>query len=406
LSVRVAHSGKQHAYRHALAVERYGALDRFVTSGYYKPDCFPDYLLSRIRSLDVTLRRRFLEGIPSDKIIRSWWFEMPELITRRLIGASAVVEGCMFQRDAHFDRWVARKWVRDCDIYWGFQGSCLESLRTARKRGIIAVSEFATAHVTKAIEVLAQEAERHPEWAATISNFHFPDWYRERLEQEPHAADVCIAASQFTVQSLEAVGVPPEKIRILPLGADLDQFSFVQRKTNGSFRILFVGGVSQRKGIKYLLQAFDQIRGPGVELIVAGPLPADIRPLKRYAGQIRLTGRLDQSEIVHEMHQAHVLVLPSVFEGFGLVIAEAMATGMPVIASTHSAGPDIIREGIDGFVIEPDDVAGLVDRLEQLRLNRELVIEMGAMASERARMYSWTEHTQRVSAIMQDISAG
>ena len=83
-----------------------------------------------------------------------------------------------------------------------------------------------------------------------------------------------------------------------------------------------------------------------------------------------MTGRLDQAEIVREMHAAHVLVLPSVFEGFGLVIAEAMATGMPVIASTHSAGPDLMREGRDGFVLEPDDVEGLAQRLETLRADR------------------------------------
>ena len=147
-----------------------------------------------------------------------------------------------------------------------------------------------------------------------------------------------------------------------------------------------MGGVGQRKGVKYLLEAFEQIRGKGVELTLAGPLPADMRPLAAYRGLVRLTGRLDQEEIVREMQQAHVLVLPSVFEGFGLVIVEAMATGLPVIASTHSAGPDVIREGRDGFVMEPDDVKLLVDRLEALRVDRDRAIEMGAAACERAKI--------------------
>jgi glycosyltransferase involved in cell wall biosynthesis len=399
--VRVAHSGKQHAYRHALAVERCGALDRFITSAYYKPDAFPDNCLARITRFDRALRRRFQEGLPQQKVTRRWGFEFPELISRSLLGSGRFAETCMFRRDAAFDRWVARNWARDCDVYWGFQGSCLSSLRAARDRGAMAVAEFAIAHVTTAVSVLSKEAERHPEWAQTISNFHFPDRYRERLEQEPHAADLCIAASEFTVRSLRQAGIHSERILLLPLGADLDQFHFVRRSAEGPFRILFVGGVGQRKGVKYLLQAFDRICGPGIELTLAGPLPADMRPLEPWRQRIRLTGRIDQAEVVREMHRAHVLVLPSVFEGFGLVIAEAMATGMPVFASTHSAGPEIIREGKDGFVLEPDDVEGLAERLETLRADRPRGVEMGVQAAERAREFSWEAHTERVRGILE-----
>jgi glycosyltransferase involved in cell wall biosynthesis len=401
--VRVAHSGKQHAYRHALAVQRCGALDRFITSAYYKPDALPDRWLGACARVDRALRRRFQDGLSPEKVVRRWRFELPELIARRVFGPGPLAENCMFRRDAVFDRWVARHWVRDCDVYWGFQGSCLESLRIARKRGIVAVAEFATAHVTTAVDVLSREAERHPEWASTISNFHFPGWYRERLEQEPYAADVCIAASQYTIRSLEAVGVAPERIQLLPLGADLEQFAFEWRSATGPFRILFVGGVGQRKGVKYLLEAYDRLRGPGVELTLAGPLPADTRPLAPYQGRVRMTGRLDQREIVREMHQHHVLALPSVFEGFGLVIAEAMATGMPVIASTHSAGPDIVREGIDGFVLEPDDVEGLAGRLDELRSDRARAVEMGVRAAERGREFSWDAHTRRVGEILKSL---
>jgi starch synthase len=400
LRVRVAHSGKQHAYRHALAVERAGALDLFITSGYFKAGQFPDRLASRVPKIDRALRRRFQEGLPLEKVVRRWRYELPELAARRTFGSGRLADSCVFRRDALFDRWVARRWVDDCDCYWGFQGSCLESLAAARSRGIIAVAEFATAHVTRAIELLSRESQRHPEWASTISNFSFPTWYLERLQEEPHAADYCIAASQFTRDSLIEAGIEAERILLLPLGADLDQFRFARRSADGPFRILFVGGIGQRKGVKYLLEAFKLLRGPGVELTLAGPLPADTRPLDAYRSSVRLTGRLDQADIVREMHQAHVLVLPSVFEGFGLVIAEAMSTGMPVIASTHSAGPDIIREGCDGFVLEPDDVEGMAQRLETLRADRNRAVEMGVAAAERARAFSWDVHTERVKDIL------
>ena len=259
----------------------------------------------------------------------------------------------------------------------------------------MAVVEFATAHVTKAIEILSAEALRHPEWAHSISNFHFPKWYQERLEAEPHAADICIAASEFTRQSLLEVGIASERIKMLPLGADLSQFTQTERRASGKFRILFVGGVGQRKGIKYLFDAYRRVRSETTELVIAGPLHCNPIVLAAYRSEITLLGRMDQAAVVREMQQSHVLVLPSVFEGFGLVIPEAMATGMPVIASTHSVGPEIIREGVDGYVLEPDDVEGLADKLEYLASHRAGAAEMGRNAAVRAREFSWERHALR-----------
>jgi alpha-maltose-1-phosphate synthase len=403
LSVVVAHSGKQHAYRHAAAVERAGVLHRFITSGYYKPDVLPDRILAKSAWLDSRLRRRTLDAIPSAKVVRRWRFEAPELAARALFGNGDFAAKLMMRRDATFDRWVARRWATAGNVYWGFQGSCLESLRAARKGGAIAVAEFATAHVTSAIEILSQEAIRHPEWAATISNYHYPDWYRQRLEEEPREADHCVVASEFSRRSLLAVGVDPGKIKKLPLGVDVGDFAFRPRSADGKFRVLFVGGIGQRKGIKYLLEAYRRIRTTSTELVLVGPMGASAAPLGQYGGLFEYRGRLDQAEVIREMHAAHVLILPSVFEGFGLVIPEAMATGMPVIASTHSIGPEIIRDGRDGFVLEPDDVEGLASRLDWLGANRTEAVRMGEQAASQSKALSWESHANRLRELLDDL---
>jgi glycosyltransferase involved in cell wall biosynthesis len=126
------------------------------------------------------------------------------------------------------------------------------------------------------------------------------------------------------------------------------------------------------------------------------------KALEQYHGLYSYLGRLDQKDVMREMHRCHVLVLPSVFEGFGLVIPEAMATGMPVIASTHTAGPEIIREGEDGFVLAPDDVSGLAAKLDWLATHRTEAAAMGRSASERAHAFSWDAHTKRVQALMSE----
>lgn len=402
--VAVAHAGKQHAYRHALALQRLGMLERFITSGYYKMGSFPDRLFHHSPPLHRFLSRRYQQGLDEKRVARRWDLEVPEYVARVLFGNGALAERFVCHRDATFDRWVARRWASRGDVYWGFQGSCLTSLKAARQAGVIAVAEFATAHITAAVRILSREQERHPEWADSISNLNFPDWYRRRLEREPQEADYCIAASSFTKRTLQEAGIAGGRIKLLPLGVDLGNFVSTPRRGDGPFRVLFVGGVGQRKGIKYLLEAYRQVRTKNTELVLVGPLVGSGRALQRYSGGFTYLGRLDQAAVVRQMQECHVLVLPSVFEGFGLVIPEAMATGMPVIASTHTAAPDFVVNGKEGFVLEPDDVEGLAAKLDLLASDRHLAAEMGKLAAERAQAFSWEAHQHHLRALLATIA--
>ncbi len=403
MSVLVSHSGKQHAYQHALSLQKLGLLDRFVTSSYYRRDQWPDRVLTWSGRTDRGMSRRYLSGLDSRRVSRRWDLELPEIWHRNVRRDGKAAEAAMFRRDANFDTWVARRFAAGSKTFWGFQGSCLDSLKAARSAGRLAICEFATAHVTAAIRILSDEAEKHPEWADTISNLHFPDWYRNRLEEEPLAADLCIAASGFTKQSLMEAGVDESHIDLLPLAADLEQFQTRARDKEGPLKVLFVGGIGQRKGMKYLLEAMSQLQSANVQLSLLGPLPADETPLHSFKHLFEYLGRTDQAGVAKEMLNHDVLVLPSVFEGFGLVIIEAMATGMPVIASTHSCGPEVIREGRDGFVLAPDDVAGLADKLDWCAANRSQVVEMGMEASKRSQEYSWRCHRDRLRNVLERI---
>jgi alpha-maltose-1-phosphate synthase len=403
LQVLVAHSGKQHAYWHACALQKLGRLDRFITSGYYKPSHWPDRICRMSRRLHRAMQRRWHPELDPDRVERHWRFELPEFIARRVGRSRRAVDELVFRRDREFDRWIAKRRVpiSSAGMFWGFQGSCLESLRAARAAGKLAVLELATVHATTAVQVLDREARRHPEWAESISNLEFPDWYRERLEQEPHAADYCVAASSYTRQSLLEIGIPDRNILLLPLGAELERFTPIKRpRADGRFRILFVGGIGQRKGIKYLLEAVRTISSREIELVLVGPPSGDLAALNSYEGLFVRKDRMNQDDVVGEMQRSDVLVLPSVLEGFGLVIPEAMATGLPVIASTHSAAPEIIRDGIDGFVLEPDDVTGLVERLLRMKNDDSLRRDMSEQAVIRAREFSWDRHRDRLERLI------
>ena len=400
-SVLVSHSGKQHAYRHALALQRLGCLDRFITSSYYLPDRWPDRLLARSPGLDRVLRRRHLDGL-ADRVVRQPLFELPEVVCRTVVGNGRRTAGLVLQRDVLFDRWVASTALQrrtSANVFWGFQGSCRDSLAAARACGLITVLELATGHAPAAERILRRERLRHPEWADSLSNAGFPRWYGQRLEAEPHEADYCIAASRFTRDTLRQSGVPDRRILQLPLGSDLTCFRPRPRSTRGPFQILFVGGVGQRKGIKYLLDAWNRIRTPNLRLVVVGPMVGSGRAFRDQARGVDYVGRVDTQDVLAHMYRSHVLVLPSLFEGFGLVLIEAMATGLPVIGSTHSAAPDLVRSGRDGFVLAPDDVDGLADRLTRLAEDRGRTAAMGVEAARRARHFGWDQHTERLMRI-------
>jgi len=401
--ILLSHAGRQHSYKVALSLQRIGRLDKFVTTGYYKPSRYPDRLLSGIKSIDKALRKRYEPGL-EQKVVRLPFLEIPELLSRAIFGNSTLSSHAVCLRDSIFDSIVSKAYIKNCKAFWGFQGSCLESLNRARTKGIKAIAEFATAHVLAALSILGMEKENNPEWADSIGNLNFPGWYTERLKKEPFAADYCIAASTFTRKTLEEAGVEPEKILMLPLGADLTKFQFKEKRKKNNLQILFVGSVGQRKGIKYLIDAVKKINSAQVSLKVIGPIIGSGKAFKANSACYNYLGKLSQEDIVKNMHECDCLILPSLFEGFGLVIPEAMATGTPVIASTSSAGPDIIRPGIDGFLVEPCDTDDLAGKIEWLASNKDKVPEMGRAASQRAKEFSWDAYNIRLGSILERMS--
>ena len=150
-----------------------------------------------------------------------------------------------------------------------------------------------------------------------------------------------------------------------PLCRRLPAIPAAPDKAHGpSCTFLFAGGISQRKGIKYLLEAWRRIRRPGWRLQLLGPLPRDLGPLRPYLDEVEPLGRVAHSEMPARMAAADVFVFPSLFEGSAVVTYEAMACGLPSVV-TPEAG-SVVRDGVEGFVVAPRDVEALAARLERL----------------------------------------
>ena len=218
------------------------------------------------------------------------------------------------------------------------------------------------------------------------------------MHSEYMISDRISTLSTFARSTFLEAGFPEERLIQIPLGVDVELFRPAPRQNEG-FRILYAGRLELWKGVQYLLQAFSELRLPGAELVLAGPIMPEIRPIleTHKSDSIRLLGPVPRSELVDRYQQADVLVLPTLNDAFGLVILEAMACGTPVIATDHSAGPDVIEDRLDGFVIPIRSVEAIKERLEWLYHHRNEAREMGSRARRKVcDRFTWDHYAERL----------
>lgn len=262
------------------------------------------------------------------------------------------------------------------------------------------VLNYPIAHHRYIQTFVAEEAEREPAFASTLPDWsRVPGWVEPRLDRECDLADHILVGSTFARASFIAEGTAPGKLVVIPYGADASRFSPGNRDmgetaaddTARGLHVLFVGQLSQRKGLSYLLRAYDAFRGPGTQLTLVGAYYGDTGALAPYRDIFRHIPHLPQSELVGLYRQADVFVFPTLIEGLGMVVLEAMATGLPVI-TTPNGPADLVRDGIDGFVVPIRDPDAIRAKLEYLRAHPEERLAMGRQARDRAQTFSWDRY--------------
>lgn len=289
-----------------------------------------------------------------------------------------------------FDR-QARRRIRDCDIFVGWAGFCLRSLREARRRGAVILVERGSSHMLFQQEIMREEYER----CGVAGPLAHPGIIEREL-REYDEADYIVVPSLFARRTFLERGVAGEKLFHNPFGVDLDQFR-PGKKEDDIFRVVFAGGIGLRKGVHYLLRAFAEVKLPRSELLLIGPVQEEIKPFfRRYEGTFTWIGPRPQGMLSGDFSSGSVFVLPSIEDGFGLVLIQAAACGLPLVASTNTGGEDLIEEGKQGFIIPIRDVEALKEKLLYLYRRPEECREMGRSAETRVRSgFTWDDYGRR-----------
>jgi glycosyltransferase involved in cell wall biosynthesis len=275
-----------------------------------------------------------------------------------------------------FDRWT-HHFIEPCDALIAISGAGLTTGPLVQSRGGKFICDRGSTHQRFQFEVMAEE---HRRWRVPYTPP--PDHIVRREEAIYALADAITVGSNVARRSFIAMGIAPEKVHVIPYGVRLDKFTPTEPPPADSFQVLFAGQISLRKGIPYLLEAFHRLRHPRKHLTLVGSLQDDLRPLLATlpTEDVTFTGSIPQPQLARRMSASHVLVLPSIEEGFGLVMAQAMACGCPVLASSATGAEHLFADNEAGFIVEPRDIGALADRLQQLADNPALQQQLSAAA--------------------------
>lgn len=252
-------------------------------------------------------------------------------------------------------------------------------------------------------EILQDEIDKNPAAKKTIleeTEFRYSKKQLDDSVREVELSDFAVGASTFTLKTLIKQGMAENCVHMAPYGVNIKDFKPRRdfRKID-KMRFLFVGSFSQRKGISYLLQAFKELENEGenISLTMAGRGIMDYELVKSYELKCLETHvNLPLEKLVELMQESDVFVFPSICEGFGLVLIQAMATGMPLITTYNTSGPDFIEEGKDGFLIEAQDVEAIKNKVRYFLQNPDEVKRMGQNAILKSKDFTWERFSSEI----------
>jgi glycosyltransferase involved in cell wall biosynthesis len=367
--VILSSGGPFHAYHIARAAHKAGYLKRFITTVYARDEAGID----RARVRQIVLPELLGMGIQVVPVASSIYFSY-------------------LVRDNLFDL-LARRYVDGGDVFNVFNHFGLYSMRKARRLGMKTIVERSAAHPVVHHRLLSEEYARYGLRFSEVNRLLF-----RKHEQEYAEADAISVPSDFVWRTMVEQGVPEARLRRVHLGFAPERFQPIPgARSDSTFRVLFVGSTSLQKGVQYLLEAFKRLSLPNAELVLVGGMFPDSRAfLPHYAGLYRHISFVPQHELPAIYSAASVFVLPSLQDGFGMVVYEAAACGLPIII-TENVGA-AVRDGQDGYVVPIRDPDALADRLLRLYRDPALRRDMGESARKFVQQFTWDAYHREVIA--------
>lgn len=307
------------------------------------------------------------------------WVSMAPIVASK-VGLNRLANYLNWPAIEHFDKWVAAN-LTECDIFHCFSSFGLRAHRVARERfGAMTVVERGSSHIVFQDEIMCDEFKR---WGVPYQPIDSRIVEKEMLEYDE--CDYITVQSSFAEQTFADQGINKKKIIKMPLGVDLKMFRSIP-KEDAIFRVLYAGTMSLRKGSMYMLEAIRGLKLKKFEFVFNGHITPEIKGLVRpYSEIIKNVGTRHFDQLYKLYSQASVFVLPTIEDGFAKVVTEAMACGVPVIATTNCGAQDVLTDGIEGYIVPIRDPEAIREKIIFLYENPERQKEMALAARKKAK---------------------
>ncbi|MDE5417559.1 glycosyltransferase family 4 protein [Labilibaculum sp. DW002] len=280
---------------------------------------------------------------------------------------------------------------------YAYEDGAAATFQEATKLGLDCLYDLPIGYWRSARKLLLEEKEQRPEWAATLTGFLDSDEKLARKDKELELATHIFVASSFTAQTLNDYPGELPPVSVIPYGFPKPIKKREYSNLTGPLKVLFVGGLSQRKGIANLFEVAENL-GTQIDLTLVGKKPVDnCTALNDNLLKHRWIPSLTHQEVLALMRTKDILVFPSLFEGFGLVVTEAMSQGTPVITTDRTCGPDLISHGKNGWIVEAGSSEALQNQIEEILQNRPYIKQVGEAALMTAKSRPWKVYGQELT---------
>ena len=292
----------------------------------------------------------------------------------------------------------------DAFIYYRTEGFTTTRRLKKEKIPTVCIMEEVNSHVDNQYAILQEEYKLlgHHKYPEKI-----PD-HAMRLKAY-ESSDYILCPSEFVRQSFIDKGFCRERLLKVNFGFSPGTAARTTPiiNINESFRVLYVGQLHFRKGLRYAIAAFKQLKHPKKEFVIVGS-KSGVTGLEKVKipKEVIFTGTLKGEELNDQYRRASVFILPSLEEGLALVQLEALSFGVPILITSRTGGCDIIKDRVHGFIVPPADAPALAERLQEMADNKDLLKKMSMHAMHAAQSYgNWDVAVKRLADILNPIIA-
>jgi len=397
MKVILCHPGTQYSQYLASQLYHKNLLLNFYTGLAFGHDHFLVKLLKFLpKKISQKAEARIIRTLPDRFIKRSIYQELKSLY---LIRQGANPEIIYYKRNKNVQTNIPDFELNKADVVIGFDTASwilAERCKQLKKPFILDVS---IGHPVSKNKIYSNLSEKYPEWSEQILIKEQKLLDLEQLEAE--LAFKIVAPSQFVKDTLIENRISANKILVNPFGTNTEYFEYHEKKSSEKLRFLFFGGLNIRKGLPFLLSVWRTHNFENAELTIAGfgKLPAVYHLPKNVKNLGKIS--LDERNSLFKSHD--VFIFPSNFEGFAQVQIEAAACGLPIITTPNAGGLEIVKDDINGYIIESENEVELSNSIMKFITNPSLLSKMSKNQKNIIGNFTWEAYGNRWETIINNV---